>query len=319
VNGAAPSLPSGQSGTSVDQHRPPAEVHIDRSLVEGLLADQHPDLVGLPLRPVAGGWDNELWRLGEDLAVRLPRGAAAAAVVRQEHRWLPHVAGLVPVAVPTPVRVGRPAGAYPWHWSVVPWLTGTVAAAEPVHLRTRWAGALGRTVAALHVPAPEDAPVNDWGRGGPLGDRDDVVRDRLVRLADGPLGGRAVDRLLALWEEAVAAPAWSGPRLWLHGDLHPANLLADDGRLVALLDLGDLTAGDPATDLATAWMTFDADGHAAFAATARVAQGPDEDALWCRARGWAVAMASGMLGVAADDPVIGSVARHTVDRLLPAT
>ena len=49
------------------------DVDIDEALVRTLLHNQHPDLAGLELREVAGGWDNRMWRLGEDLAVRLPR------------------------------------------------------------------------------------------------------------------------------------------------------------------------------------------------------------------------------------------------------
>ena len=49
-----------------------AENEITADLIRDLLRDQHPDLAGLPLTFGARGWGNQLWRLGDDLAVRLP-------------------------------------------------------------------------------------------------------------------------------------------------------------------------------------------------------------------------------------------------------
>ncbi|MER7151067.1 phosphotransferase [Streptomyces lydicus] len=49
----------------------------------------------------------------------------------------------------------------------------------------------------------------------------------------------------------------------LHGDLHPANILVDRGRIRAVIDFGDITSGDPATDLSVAWMLFTAEQRVA--------------------------------------------------------
>ncbi len=65
------------------------------------------------------------------------------------------------------------------------------------------------------------------------------------------------DVLRRHWDRLVATPAWSGPPLWLHGDPHPGNVLVRAGTVSAVIDFGDLTAGDPATDLALAWLAFD--------------------------------------------------------------
>src|SRR6266568_4099602 len=67
-----------------------AETEITAGLVRDLLRDQHPDLAGRPLALGARGWDNQLWRLGDDLAVRLPWATQTAdALLRKEHAWLP--------------------------------------------------------------------------------------------------------------------------------------------------------------------------------------------------------------------------------------
>jgi hypothetical protein len=44
---------------------PAAELEITADLVRRLLAAQQPDLAGLPVEPLANGWDNTLFRLGD--------------------------------------------------------------------------------------------------------------------------------------------------------------------------------------------------------------------------------------------------------------
>jgi len=287
---------------------PSAEVDVDVPLVRSLLRDQHPDLAGLPLRVVANGWDNVVLRLGDDLAVRAPRRALAARLVEHEQRWLPGIAAWVApvVPVPVPVRVGRPALGYPWSWSVVRWLPG-----EPVGARAagaRVAEALADFVELLHVPAPGDAPANPF-RAVPLAARSDAVLTRLTT-ADVP---RARE-LAAVWRTAAALPTHAGPPVWVHGDLHPFNLLVDrspdgDERLSAVVDFGDVTAGDPAVDLASAWLTLDREARHVF--RDRVTA---PDTTWGRARGWVVAMASAL--ATADEPAFRSVARRSIDAVL---
>lgn len=291
---------------TADGHRPPADVAVTESLVRTLLAEQHPDLAHLPLAHAGGGWDNEMWRLGTELAVRLPRRALGGRLAEHEQRWLPLLAGLVPVTIPAPVRSGVPADGYPYPWSVVRWVHGTPAWRQPVHERTRWAPDLADALTALHAPAPTDAPPNPY-RGGPLAERDDVVRGRLAGTPRAALAG--------LWADALAAPAWAGPPLWLHGDPHPANLLVRDGHLAGIVDFGDMTAGDPATDLATAWLTFDAPGRAAFR-DRLVDLDVLDDATWRRARGWAVALASFMAELPEAEGMISTIGRHAAQELL---
>jgi aminoglycoside phosphotransferase (APT) family kinase protein len=299
--------------------KPPAEVDLSPGLVRALLAAQHPDLADLPVRLVAHGWDNATFRLGDDLAVRLPRREAAARLVEHEQQWLPVLAALCPVPVPAPVRVGVPGALFGWSWSVVPWFDGPPAADQPVADRTAWAADLAEALAALHVPAAAEAPVNPV-RGGSLAGRAAALGERLdAGHLDAELPA-ARARAEALWHDALAAPAWPGPPLWLHGDPHPANLVARDGALTALLDFGDLTGGDPACDLATAWLTFDAAGRSVFRRRtddlARAAGGPEDPGLWRRSAGWALVMASAMVTHGDDDPVIAAIGRHALRGLL---
>ncbi|MFE6308411.1 aminoglycoside phosphotransferase family protein [Nocardiopsis sp. NPDC057823] len=290
---------------------PEAEVDITPGLVRRLLADQHPDLAGLPLTPVANGWDNTILRLGDALAVRLPRRERAAALARNEQRWLGAIAARLGTPVPAPVRVGAPGRDYPWHWSVVPWFEGRTAAEVPVAGRDVLAAPLADFAVRLHVPAPAEAPANPF-RGVPLAARSAGFHRRL-EAADPPRR----ELLAGLWDGLAAAPAWSGPPLWLHGDLHPANLLVspDEDGLAAVLDFGDLTAGDPATDLAVAWMLFGPAGRAAFRARVDAA-GTVDAHVWDRARAWALLFGVLLSAHSDDAPTLAAIGAHTLDQVV---
>src|SRR6202044_3006572 len=140
---------------------------------------------------------------------------------------------------------------------------------------------------------PADAPANPF-RGVPLADREGSFAANLARLTGQDLPGR--DAVLRGWDAALAAPGYDGPPRWLHGDLHPANILVSDGRVSGVIDFGDITSGDPATDLAVAWMLLPLEHHATFRAAYQSARSGSLDpaawtALWTRARGWALSLA----------------------------
>ncbi|HYI60708.1 MAG TPA: aminoglycoside phosphotransferase family protein [Acidimicrobiales bacterium] len=290
------------------QPRPAAEVDIDVAVVRDLLAEQRPDLVDRPLVELASGWDNVMVRVGDDLVARLPRREAAVALVHHEQRWLPALAPRLPLPVPVPVHAGRPGPGYPWPWSLVPWQPGASAIAAPPQDPARAAEDLGRFLAALHRPAPADAPPNPY-RGVPLVERAEAVAQRLAQLAaviDAPALARR-------WEELVATPGWAGPPVWLHGDLHPGNLLVHRGRLSGVVDFGDVTSGDPATDLAVAWSLLPAGARPVLRAEAGYA---GDDATWDRARGWALALGLAYLAHSADAPAYGTLGRRALTAVL---
>lgn len=259
---------------------PPAEVEISHDLVAGLLADQHPDLVGRELRLFGSGWDNTTYRLGDDLAVRLPRRQLGADMMVKEQRWLPEIALNLPLPVGAPVRTGLPARGYPWPWSIVEWIEGV--SAEVVAPSQSEAARLGGFLHALHSYAPIEAPINQW-RGGSLASRGFSVEQRLERL--GPDDVKLPVKLVAeTWKRATTVPQDFPDPVWLHGDLHPRNIIVKDRRIAAVIDWGDLCAGDPATDLAAAWLLFPERAHGEF----RDAYGAISDDTWERARGWAI-------------------------------
>jgi len=266
----------------VAQRKPAAELEIDADLVRSLLVEQHPDLAGRSLRLVNEGWDNVIYRLGDDLVVRLPRRRLGAELVANEHRWLPGLAARLPLPIAAPVRTGAPSVDYPWAWSICPWFEGEVAADSALADPAVEARRLGEFVAAFHTEAPADAPDNPF-RAQPMS----YLRTRIAETLD--RSGELVDRELVARRaaELLDVDDWDGPALWVHGDLHTANLVVRDGAIAAVLDLGDLTAGDPACDLAIAWMLFGEDERELFRVTAG-SRSPIDDATWQRGAAWAL-------------------------------
>jgi aminoglycoside phosphotransferase (APT) family kinase protein len=284
---------------------PAAEVEVSDDLVRRLLLDQHPDLAQLPVERLDAGWDNAMFRLGAGHAVRLPRRAVAAALIEHEQVWLPLLADRLPIAIPAPVRVGRPGNGFPWGWSIVPWLPG-----EPADLRPPGPGAAGPLAAflrALHRPAPPDVPTNPF-RGVALTRRRSVVEARLERLAGAT---SCITRpVSAAWQAALSAPA-GHDACWVHGDLHARNVLVSDGAISAVVDWGDVCRGDPATDLAAVWTLLDD-----AAARRQAISDYGAPAVWLRALGWAVSFGTVLLETGlADHPRHAQMGRDILRRI----
>ena len=284
------------------------DVTITADLIRGLLREQHPDLADRPLRLGAKGWDNQLWRLGDDLAVRMPWATQAAdELLRKEHAWVPGLAPRLPLPVPVPQRLGEPVARFPHSWIVTTWVPGTPADHAPATRAAEAAKVLAAFLSALHRPAPDGAPAGG-SRGGPLAERSGEFAEGLAAAVELDLVADP-DALRAVWDDAVAAPGWAGPPVWLHGDLHPANILTADGTFCGVIDFGDLCAGDPATDLAAVWALLP-DGaadtfHDAYRPAMGGADGVDETERVGGGTAGEGDRASGMLGTGrADDATL---------------
>ncbi|MFF1464371.1 aminoglycoside phosphotransferase family protein [Streptomyces sp. NPDC058330] len=298
------------------------ETDITEDLIRDLLRDQYPDLADRPVKLGARGWDNQVWRLGDDLAVRVPWATRSAdALLRKEHAWLPVLAPHLPLPIPVPQRLGEPSERFPRPWLVTTWVPGEPADHAPATRAAEAAVTLAAFLTALHRPAPDEAPTGR-DRGGSLA----ATAEHLDRgLASATERGliRDPDAVREVWEDAASAPGWSGPRLWLHGDLHPANVLTKDGTFCGVIDFGDLFAGDPAFDLAAAWILLPDGAADLFHAAYR----PSPDAATLRrARGWAVLRAlacvhiadAGVHGRPGGKPTWGPPAHAALRRLTAA-
>jgi aminoglycoside phosphotransferase (APT) family kinase protein len=291
---------------------PPGEVRIDIALVRRLLAAQFPEWEDLPLAPVeSAGTDNAIYRLGDAMAVRLPRLPDVVGQVVKEQHWLPVLASHLPLAIPVPLGIGTPAKDYPWPWSVYRWLDGENATIERLADHGEAARALAGFLAALQRIDPAGGPpsgAHNGFRGAPLAVRDPPTRAAIAALCD-ELDASAAT---AAWETALCTPAWRGAPVWLHGDLHSGNLLATEGRLSAVIDFGLLAVGDPACDLMVGWTLLSADTRPIFRAAI-----PVDEATWARGRGWALSF--GLIALAYylnTNPVLAAISRHAIDEAL---
>lgn len=262
------------------------EVDTDVSLVGRLVTAQFPQWADLPLDPVlSAGTDNAIYRLGEDMAVRLPRRQRNAVQLEKERRWLPRLAPILPLAIPVPLSVGEPADGYPFAWSIHPWLKGETATVERIADLGQAATDLAQFVAALQRVDPADGPPpgeHNSFRGVPLATRDESTRAAIASLG-GTIDVTAVTRA---WEAALRAPEWRRAPVWIHGDLDSRNMLVEEGRLSAVIDFGCLGVGDPACDVMVAWKVLSAETRDIFRAELSI-----DEATWARGRGWALSQA----------------------------
>lgn len=255
-------------------------IAIDASLASRLVAAQFPQWAHQPVRTVeTQGWDNRTFRLGDSMKLRLPSAARYAVQVAREHVWLPKLAPHLLIEIPEAIAKGAPGEGYPFAWSVQSWIDGEVATRGSVgaspdfardvagFLRTLW------TVGAMGGPTAGTA---NFHRGGSL-----VVYDGETRKALGELRNEIDARAEAVWDVALGAAQDVAP-VWVHGDMARGNLLVRDGRLAAVIDFGCMAVGDPACDLTLAWTLFDGEARKVF----RRELG--DDAMWARARGWAL-------------------------------
>jgi aminoglycoside phosphotransferase (APT) family kinase protein len=255
------------------------ELELDERFLRRLLAAQFPEWADRPLRRVEpAGTVHAIFRLGDDLSVRLPRRPDASER-GAERDWLPRLAPLLPLEIPVPVAQGTPTDEYPWFWDVYTWIAGETAPVEEIDALSA-ARDLAAFVSALQRVDPVGAP---QGRGLPLAARDEEVRHWLAGWDGDP-------RVAAEWQRALAIPPWDGPPVWHHGDLDMRNWLVRDGRISAVIDWGTAGVGDPACDVMVAWKLQSPEARDAFLEAL-----PTDDATWERARAWALSQAVGAL------------------------
>ncbi len=291
-------------------------VHVDVPQVERLVAAQFPEWADLPVTPVAAsGVDNITFRLGDSLLIRMPRFARWIGQVTREQRWLPVLTPQLPLAVPVPLGKGRPGEGYPFPWSVYRWIEGSNADLGQLSDHRQAAIDLADFLLALREIDAAAGPPPEWSNGfrgvGLHDQRSSPIEDSYLRGRISVLDGFfSLDAVNAVWQAGLDAPAWDDPPVWVHGDPVPANMLARDGRLTAVIDFGTLAVGDPAVDLIAAWGFLPAGVRAEFRKLLAV-----DDATWARGRVWGL---TSLLPSKADlaDPVRAALARQRLEEIV---
>jgi aminoglycoside phosphotransferase (APT) family kinase protein len=255
-----------------------------------LVAAQFPQWATLPVTPVTlNGWDNNTFRLGDELSLRLPSADSSVAQVAKEHRWLPVLARHLPLPIPEPVAMGRPGDGFPRPWSVYRWIAGEPASTGQVTDLAGFACVLADFLAALHAIDAGGGPppgAHNFYQGAPLATWDEQTR-QLIRLTAGDIDARAAT---SVWDTALAS-TWEQAPVWVHGDLTASNVLVAGGALHAVIDFGGVAVGDPAYDLVMEWEFFTGESAAAFRRGLHL-----DEATWGRGRGWALWKALAAIG-----------------------
>jgi len=286
------------------------EADISADIVRGLIAEQFPAYVDLPIEAVdSSGTDNALYKIGTKLVARLPRTADKERYIGKEYTWLPQLSKHLPVVVPKPVALGKPSQNYPFQWAIYEWIVGHQVTRD-VFEDERSIIELADFITALQKIDMKNAPapVTDFDRGQPLARRDSYTREAIAKL----INLYDVPALTGEWERALDLEPWNNSPVWIHGDLDGRNMLAQNGQLAAVIDFGSLNTGDPAYDVMVAWKVLSEKGRQTFRDCLDI-----DEATWTRSRGLALSQAVMILSYYTEEtnPVLLKEARSWMNEL----
>lgn len=287
------------------------ELVIDIALANALISTQYPQWAKLEIRPIlSSGTDNEIFRLGENMCLRIPKSTSTINNLDKEYAWLPYLTPL-PLRIPAPIAKGKPGNGYPCNWCIFDWIDGETATPNQLHNQHDVAVDIAEFIKALQIVDTRNAPLsgshNNY-RGVPL-----INRDLLTRKAIGNLRNIYDPSILTvIWETALNTTAWDQKPVWLHGDIHSGNLLFNNHRLCAVIDFGLSGVGDPACDLMVGWTQFSPDVRETFQKSINA-----DTATLARGKGWALSWAVIALAHYLDtNPFLTTMSKGTIKRIL---
>lgn len=255
---------------------------IDIHLVLQLIAEQLPQWKDLPIRPVENsGWDNRMFRLGEDKVIRLPSSKQYEPQIEKENHFLPLFSSILPCQIPKPIFLGQASEIYPLKWAIYQWIEGEILACTKSIDLTLLAEDLAKFVTSLHQIQIQDVVLpskDNFYRGGNLRIYDDEARGAINLLRD----KIDYEKAMGIWNRSLATK-WHKAPVWIHGDISAGNIIIRDGKLFAMIDFGMIAMGDPACDIASVFTLFEKDNRNRFLNMACF----DKDTI-DRAKGWAL-------------------------------
>lgn len=289
------------------------ELEISEDLVRHLLKTQCPHWADLTLTPVkSSGTDNALFRLGNDLIIRLPRvewqPGSNDKTISKEYEWVPKLAECLTTPIAVPVFKGHSDEFYPWFWTISKWNKGHNPSYEVENEYEHLAKDLAKFLNEFHAIKLSNGPLSR--RGVPLQNEDAETRKALNQLkSEEEIDIQAVT---ALWNKLVNVPIWDKNPVWIHGDFLPGNILIENNRLSAVIDFTEFGIGDPACDLIIAWSLLNLHSRKIFRANL---ENIDDD-TWERGRGWALSIALIMLPYYKNsNPTLASLARRIINNV----
>lgn len=253
------------------------EISINLEIVQRLLNEQFPHLADRPINQVQPtGTVNAIFRLGDDLCVRLPRRAGWADNIDREWTFLKNFMYQFSLTIPKPFARGKPMNTYPFPWAIYQWIEGMAYHNDLILDKRQAARDLAGFILELRNIGAHEGP---HGGRAPLSDLDSQTRTAIASLGSFVNAGALLD----LWEISLNALPWNREPARIHGDLIKPNLLVNGGRITAVIDFGGVGVGDPASDIVPAWSVFSKKARKVFREILSV-----DDDTWHRARGYAL-------------------------------
>jgi aminoglycoside phosphotransferase (APT) family kinase protein len=288
-------------------------IEITTELVQKLISAQFPAWIGLPVRFMEnGGNDNRTFRLGDELLVRLPASPAYAPQSVKEFEWLPKLGKYMTLPIPSVVAKGKPAFGYPFSWLVTRYIQGETATPERIVNSKQFALDLGGFLKELQSADTKNAPTagqDNFYRGGNLLVYHDETLKALDILKHKKIYSEEIlNTLESVWNFALCSK-WENPPVWVHGDVAASNLLVNNGSLCAVIDFGCSAIGDPACDYVMGWTFFNADDRKIFLSQPH----PDNNTV-NRARGWALWKA--LITHDSTDKTVHQLSKQTIHAIL---
>ncbi len=257
---------------------------ITLNLAKKLIATQFPEYFHLNVTEVeAQGHDNRIYRIGDDMLIRMPTTEVYALKVPIEQALLPKLAKQLSIAISETVKMGLPSDDYPYPFSIYKWLNGesanhlTLSEKALAHIASALANFLTELQAISNLKGPSPGQHN-WWRGDHISVYDKGAKEQIANLRDIINAEHALD----LWEKACATK-WENTAVWIHGDFASGNILIKDNKLSGIIDFGGTALGDPACDLVIAWTFLKGNSRKIF----QDAMALDDD-TWLRAKAWAL-------------------------------
>lgn len=281
---------------------------INCKLAQDLIKSQFPQFAKLPIvAMISAAEDHKLFRLGENMIIRMPKFDWAADSIKNEIFFSTELAKQIKTSISYPMHIGLPSKIYPWHWVITPWYDGAAAQFEKNNEYANIAIELSNFLNQMH----EANIINsrESKRNISLNELQDQFYESINQLE------QEANRFIIkdIWQEITNEKSPSNIKFLIHGDLLPSNILIKDNRLTAIIDFSDIGLGDPICDLIIAWSIFNKESRLAFKNNLKYI----DESTWRRGKAWSLAKAIIMLAYFQDKSLkISLLARRIRDNIL---